>query len=298
MKTLALVMNSRAGRARALAGGQLLDAIMRAADWAELTVFDAADDVPGVARAACASGADAVVIAGGDGTAATVLDAARHSGCGSVMVPLPLGTANMLPRRLYGERGFEQVLRELPGYRTVSLHAGEAAGRIFFVALMAGAPVRFGQAREALRPDRKGRRFGEAVRRIRQGVSSMAGSRLRLQLEDGERRVARSGAVFISPGGLAAMRGFEAPPGPEILEHVMIRPGDPADLAIKTASFLTGRTNLAEATICSPGPASLSGPKRIHLMLDGEVVRSDTPVEIRLIENAARFAAPASAESV
>lgn len=292
MKTLAVVINPHAGRARDLPPGDLQEAIRRAVSWAEISFFDASEDVTGAARAACDSGADAVVIAGGDGTAAAVLDQARSSGCDAIMIPLPLGTANMLPRRLYGDRDFKTVLAQLQTYETVTLHAGEAAGRTFFVALMAGSPVRFGQAREALRPGGEGRRFVEAARRLRQGLASLSGSRLRLTLEGSRRKLSRSGAVIIAPGGFAALRGDEALPGPAVLDHLVVRPADPADLAMKTASFMTGTPDPACAAIASRGPSTLSGPKHIHLMLDGEVVNVKGPVEVRLIEHAARFAAP------
>ena len=292
MGTLAVVLNTRAGRARCLPRAALLDRIKTAASWAQVTVHDASQDIAAATRAACASGAEFIAIAGGDGTAGAVLDAARSADCGSVMIPLPLGTANMLPRRLYGERGFEAVLAETPGYRHVKLHAGQAAGHVFYVALMAGSPVRFGQAREAIRPDPKGRRLGEAAHRLRQGLSSMAGSRLRLTLEGAEQKVSRSGAVIVTPGGFAALRGLEEPPGPAVLEHLVVRPADPADLALKTASFLTGLPDPAEAAVVSEGPSTLSGPKQIHLMLDGEVRKVEGPVRISLLENAACFAAP------
>lgn len=293
MKSLAIVLNAHAGRAQALTRDEMIGRVRAAAPWAELSVFDAGDGVVEAAEAACASGADAVAIAGGDGTAAAVLDAGRRCGCPSVMVPLPLGTANMLPRRLYGDRDFETVLSELPDYRTVRLHAGEAVGRTFFVALMAGAPVRFGQAREAVRPGKGGRRLGEAAHRLRQGLASLTGSRLRLELDGSEQKLSRSSAVIIAPGGFAALRGQDPPPGPAMLEHLLVRHGDPADLAIKTASFITGLPNLAGAAIGSETPSTLSGPKHIHLMLDGEVLKADAPVTVRLIKDAAVFAAPA-----
>ncbi|MCR9127882.1 MAG: hypothetical protein NXI12_00025 [Alphaproteobacteria bacterium] len=292
MKSLAVVLNSRAGRAQAVPRQEMVARIREAADWAEVSIFDAADGVVEAARAACSSGADAVAVAGGDGTAAAVLDAARRSGCASIMVPLPLGTANMLPRRLYGDRDFETVLSELPDYQSVTLHAGEAAGRTFYVALMAGAPVRFGQAREALRPADSGRKLGEAARRLRQGISSLAGSRLRLGLDGAKQKLPRSGAVLVAPGGFAALRGETPPPGRAVLEHLLVRPGDPADLALKAASFVTGLPDPGEAAIMSDKPATLSGPRQIHLMLDGEVFKSAGPIEIRLIKNAAAFAVP------
>ena len=293
MKTLAIVLNPMAGSARAFGEDDLREATKAAASWAELEFFDASDDVPGAARAACASGADAVVTAGGDGTAAAVLDAAREAGCASLMVPLPLGTANMLPHRLYGDRDFQTVLAELPHYRAVTLHAGQASGRTFYVALMAGVPVHFGQAREALRPDGAGRRLSEAFRRLRQGLASMARAHMRLKLDDGEHRVSRSCALVVAPGGFAAVRGSADAAGPAVLEHLMMKPGDPADFAVKTASFLAGLSTPDDAVLLSRRPAILSGPKRIELMLDGEVFKAKTPVEISLIENAASFAAPA-----
>ncbi|WP_417476676.1 diacylglycerol/lipid kinase family protein [Maricaulis sp.] len=293
MKTLAIILNPRAGSARAFGDGELRDAIAAAAGWAELEFFDASDDVPGAARAACASGADAVVTAGGDGTAAAVLDAARDSGCASLMVPLPLGTANMLPRRLYGDRDFRTVLTELPDYRAVTLHAGEVSGHTFYVALMAGMPVHFGQAREALRPDGAGRRLNLAFKRLRQGLASMARPHMRLKLDDGERRVSRSCALVVAPGGFSAVRGGADAPGPAVLEHLLMQHGDPADFALKTASFLAGLPTSDEAVLMSRQPATLSGPKRIELMLDGEVIKAATPIEICLVENAATFAAPA-----
>jgi hypothetical protein len=296
MKSLAVVHNTRAGRAQAYSSDEMEDRIRAAAHWADLTFFDASDDVIAAAEAGCAEGADALVIAGGDGTAAAVLDTARRFDCASLMVPLPLGTANMLPRRLYGERDFETVLTELPDYRDVTLHAGEAGGRTFYVALMAGAPVRFGQAREALRPGEKGRNPGEAVRRLRQGLSSVAGSRLRLELGGAEQKLSRSGAVIVAPGGFSAIRGLVDPPGPAILEHLLVRPGDPADLALKAASFVTGLPDPAEAAIAVEDGSLLSGPQTIHLMLDGEVFKAESPIKIRLIEDAARFAAPTGEE--
>jgi diacylglycerol kinase family enzyme len=292
MKSLAVVLNSRAGRAQAVPREEMIARIREAADWAELSIFDTADGVVEAARAACSSGAEAVAVAGGDGTAASVLDAARRSRCASIMVPLPLGTANMLPRRLYGDRDFETVLSEVPDYQTVTLHAGEAAGRTFYVALMAGAPVRFGQAREALRPADSGRRLSEAAKRLSQGISSLAGSRLRLELDGAKQKLSRSGAVLVAPGGFAALRGEIAPPGPPVLEHLLVRPGDPADLALKAASFVSGLPDPGEAAIMSDKPATLSGPRQIHLMLDGEVFKPDGPIEIRLIKDAALFAAP------
>jgi hypothetical protein len=89
------------------------------------------------------------------------------------------------------------------------------------------------------------------------------------------------------------VRGGEDPPGPAVLEHLLIRPGDPADMALKAASFFTGLSGPVEDVVVSRRPAVLSGPRHIQLMLDGEVFKTKTPVEIRLIENAARFAAPA-----
>lgn len=289
MPDLALIMNANAGQMRPLDPSEVVEAA-RLGGRRSVVMFDTRDGFSAAIEAALSSGARCVAVAGGDGTAASVLDLALEKRSRIQIAPLPLGTANLLPRRLYGDRDFRTVLDELDAYETLTLPAGQVAGRSFFVALMAGVPVRFGQAREALRPDHRGRRISVAAGRIAQGLGQLVTPHLRLCVDGAETRLARRSAVITIPGGLKSLRG-EAPPA-QGLEHRLVDEGDLASLALQSASLLS-RVPVSDAGhLVSPEPARLTGPKWIRLLLDGEFTKIRSPARLRFIEEAGRFAAP------
>ncbi len=292
MARLALIINRDAGQMRSVDADSVIEAAGKDGQ-RETEVFDVADDFQGAITAALNSGCDWLAIAGGDGTAVSVLEKAREMKVGALMVPLPLGTANLLPRRLYGDRDFRTILSELDDYRALTLAAGEVAGRTFFVAMMAGAPVRFGQAREAMRPNHKGRQPVIAAGRIWQGLRLMAQSRLRLCVNGTETRLTRRSAIITIPGGLKALRGeADMVPG---LEHRLVGEGEMASLALQSASLMSLGPALEGGAETSAEPARLEGPKWVRLLLDGELVRARGPVTLSYIEEGGRFAAPKSA---
>jgi len=104
--------------------------------------------------------ADVMVVLGGDGTIRTA--AADCGRAGKLIIPLPGGTMNLLPRALYGEIGWEQALADTlaaPVVRDIS--GGMAQGHAFFCAAILGAPSLWADAREALRHGR----LADAVKR-------------------------------------------------------------------------------------------------------------------------------------
>jgi diacylglycerol kinase family enzyme len=114
--------------------------------------------------------ADVLVVLGGDGTIRTAAERSGQSG--NVLIPLPGGTMNMLPRALYGARGWQKALAETlanPELHCVS--GGRAGPHAFFVAAIVGAPTLWADAREAVRE----KHFLEAGRRaltaLRRGAS-------------------------------------------------------------------------------------------------------------------------------
>ncbi|CAN5364118.1 diacylglycerol kinase family protein [soil metagenome] len=117
-----------------------------------------------LAKIWCASGADLapaldeakdealdlLIVLGGDGTirSAAALCAAE----GPLLIPLPGGTMNMLPKALYGERDWKQALEAtLAAPVLQSVSAGQVAGERFYVAGIFGAPSLWARAREAVR---------------------------------------------------------------------------------------------------------------------------------------------------
>ncbi|MES2931216.1 MAG: diacylglycerol kinase family protein [Patescibacteria group bacterium] len=93
---------------------------------------------------------DVLIVLGGDGTIRAGAEA-----CTSVrplLVPLPGGTMNMLPKALYGALSWQDALKGVlhnPKVRNVS--GGSIKGRQFFIAAIIGAPTLWAKAREALR---------------------------------------------------------------------------------------------------------------------------------------------------
>lgn len=293
LKTLSLVLNAHSGTTRELGKDRVLDAVRGSADWAEVIVHDCSETFQERVNKACAEPSDYIAVAGGDGTAAAVLNELVRTQCRTPVIPLPLGTANLLPKRLYGDRSIETILREAPDYPVEPLHAGEVDGHLFFCALMAGFPVRFGQAREALRPDGQGRQPARALTYLRKAWRAFGSTRMRLTLDDDEvKKLRRANALMTIPGGAGAMI-HGARPGDEVLEHIFTHTENISDALGALTGFLGEMLNMGELHPArSEHSAVLDGPTKIPVMLDGEVLTLKTPIRISLKPNAALFAAP------
>jgi diacylglycerol kinase family enzyme len=111
--------------------------------------------------------ASVLVVLGGDGTIRSA--AAKCGGASALLLPLPGGTMNMLPKALYGARDWRSALTDTlakPVIRPVS--GGRANGHPFYVAAIMGAPTLWAEVREALRGGHvveAGRRASTALRR-------------------------------------------------------------------------------------------------------------------------------------
>ena len=293
LKTLSLVLNAHSGTTRELGKDRVLDAVRGSADWAKVIVHDCSETFQERVNKACAEPSDYIAVAGGDGTAAAVLNELVRTQCRTPVIPLPLGTANLLPKRLYGDRSIETILREAPDYPVEPLHAGEVDGHLFFCALMAGFPVRFGQAREALRPDGQGRQPARALTYLRKAWRAFGSTRMRLTLDDDEvKKLRRANALMTIPGGAGAMI-HGARPGDEVLEHIFTHTENISDALGALTGFLGEMLNMGELHPArSEHSAVLDGPTKIPVMLDGEVLTLKTPIRISLKPNAALFAAP------
>src|SRR5437868_987324 len=93
---------------------------------------------------------DIFIVLGGDGTIQRAAEACAEKA--SLLIPLPGGTMNMLPRALYGDVSWEDALKNtLSQPVTKELSAGQVANNFFFVAAVVGAAVLWAETRESLR---------------------------------------------------------------------------------------------------------------------------------------------------
>lgn len=108
---------------------------------------------------------DVLVVLGGDGTIRAAAEQCGHEG--PILMPLPGGTMNMLPKALYGDRSWRDALRDtLQAPMLQPVHGGQVGDRRFFIAAIFGGPTRLAQAREAIRD-------GQITEAVAKGVDAL-----------------------------------------------------------------------------------------------------------------------------
>ncbi|XBQ17103.1 MAG: diacylglycerol kinase family protein [Oceanicaulis sp.] len=145
------------------------------------------DADPGLAaRRAIDDGADAIITLGGDGTARSAAQAIYEAESDARLVALPMGTANLLPRRLYSTRSTDDILGALDRLEPAALPGGVVGGEVFLIAAAAGFPTTFARARETARDPSREHRLKTALKRASAGFSEMFASRLRFAADGAE----------------------------------------------------------------------------------------------------------------
>ncbi len=103
-----------------------------------------------VALDAAIAEAEVLIVLGGDGTIRGAAE--KLLGKHTILVPLPGGTMNMLPRALYGPRDWKAALTATLAAPTIhEVSGGKVGEHAFFVAALFGAPTLWADAREAAR---------------------------------------------------------------------------------------------------------------------------------------------------
>jgi diacylglycerol kinase family enzyme len=206
-----------------------------------------------------ASADDLVVVLGGDGTARAIAAAARRYN-DPMLVLLPGGTLNMLPRALYGERDWPTALRAVLDRGIVRrLPGGVANGEAFFVAAVFGAPTLAARVREAVRHGRMAR----AIQQARLFLLRAFSRSLRARADEGAWR--RLKAL-----GVVAPRVAATAPATD-LEWVRFNGAGMEDLLRLGLEAAAGDWRAAasiETEPCSAGDIVSTGP--IPAILDGE----------------------------
>lgn len=236
------------------------------------------DDV----QAAASSGADGVIAWGGDGTLACALTACGVSG--PPVLALPGGTMNMLPKRLYGDEAWHQILaRVLSKPATETLAAGKIENRRFYVAALFGRLTGLAETREAVR---KGE-LRDAAQALVEGEVLDVETRLKLSWA---RQHGRSDLSEQEIQAVAAAVTLKSGPSPAF-EIAAIDPNSTMEL------FSTALDAMIHGwKDAGPVEHDVSDTVAVHDLagtdipatLDGEQVTFSSPVRIDLVKDAAR----------
>ena len=233
-------------------------------------------------QSAASSGADAVIAWGGDGTLACALTACGASGL--PVLTLPGGTMNMLPKRLYGERTWHEILdRVLAAPTTETLAAGRIGDRRFYIAALFGRLTGLAETREAVR---KGE-LRDAAQALVEGDVLDVETRLRLSWATRHGSPNASEQTISAVAAAVALRSGPSP----AFEVAAIDPGSTLELFATAIDAMIHGWKDAE-----PVEHDLSDSVVVHDLegseipatLDGEQVSFTSPVRIELVAQAAQ----------
>ncbi|MEN0652214.1 diacylglycerol kinase family protein [Hyphobacterium sp. WM6] len=293
---VALIVNTRSGSLVDADSEAAIRSLVEACRSQLIDVFEVADDFEAACIAAHECGADAIAIAGGDGTARSVMQMLTKRGCRAALVPLPLGTANILPHRLYGDRDAETILSELETYRADDIDAGLVNGEYFIVAAAVGFPAVMGRAREAMRPGGRRDALWTTWRRMRVAFKHMFIPRIRFKMRSGRTvtRFRASGAFFAVNDSLSGFAGID-PPGARtpVLQCIAFRLRGMWDFfGLGIEALVRGLGHSRRTRILEGERVVMTSRRALPVMLDGEPGFAHHHARIRVVPEAVRVLRP------
>jgi len=293
---VALIVNSRSGSLVEEDAEAAIASLKEACQSNLIDVFEVSDDFEAACAAAHECGADVIAIAGGDGTARSVMQMLAQRGCRSALVPLPLGTANILPHRLYGDRDPETILAELEDYVVGDIDAGVINGQFFIVAAAVGFPAVLGRAREAMRPGGSPNALSTTWRRTRVAFKHMFIPRIRFKMRSAgaATRFRASGAFFAINDSLSGFAGIDPPETEKpVLQCIAFRLRGMWDFfGLGIEALVRGLGQSRRTRILEGERVVMTSRRALPVMLDGEPAFAHNHARIRVVPKAVRVLRP------
>ncbi len=266
--------------------GVQIAAILREAGLADARYWPVTgEELEGALKEALSSGIDILIVFGGDGTIRTA--AAESTMDGPVLIPLPGGTMNLLPKALYGDTGWEEVLRStLQNPKTRVISGGTVGKERFFIAAVIGAPALWAKAREALRD-------GELMTAIEEGKEALEktfDSKIHYrfnELHEGEAEAVSVICPLISTT-LADDR--------QVLEAAVVDVHGAGEvMQLATAAAFGQWRDAGNVAIVNTKSVVISSSHTIPLILDGETVHAGSSLEVEFVPEAFKVMVPVAA---
>ena len=294
IRRVAVVTNGRAGALLQGSHQPTLPELFAAAGLDPQFIPEDAGTLPERMTQAAESGADAVVVAGGDGTVACA--ALVMAGRELPLAILPFGTMNLLANDLGLPIGDTAAAVAVIGQgRIRAIDVGEVNGQVFLCASMLGLPARLGRTREQTRGAGV-----YAVTQMAQAIwrQAVRAKRLRVTLvADGEplRLDAAALTITVNPVDPASGRTFGRPvlDGGVLGVYVVGRLGARSLLGL-AMRLLLGRRNPALHERSARSVDIAGRDRALHVMNDGELSLLTPPLRYRLRPAALRVLVPAA----
>ncbi len=229
------------------------------------------------------NGADLLVTYGGDGTSLAAISLASPQKVPTL--PLPGGTMNVLPKRLYGSDKWQEVLsRALDCDAPVWIPAGRVNDKDFLVAGIFGAIVEIGQAREMVRDGEYVEAFKQVSTTLR---DALPGSQFTFSPDNIENKWTGNFLQVTCP----FMNDYadQEDKFDVVANHVETLV-DVTALGLTTLFDLWRQDDSANVT--QSGNMTIHGSGQISALLDGEPETISLPADISLSPNGALILCP------
>jgi diacylglycerol kinase family enzyme len=280
------IINTSSGGCNAESEAEMLD-LLKDANVSNCTTWcGESDQIKRAFAEAATQELKIVIVLGGDGTIRTAAEVC--TGTGTYLLPLPGGTLNMLPRALYGDASWQNVLKDTladPAIKMLSGGRVADANALFFVAAVVGAPGLWMEAREALRE-------GDILDAVHKGgiaFEAMFDTTIQYFISpevSGEAEV----VTVICPLVSEQMSDSE-----QTLEAAAIAVANAAEvLGLATAAAFGKWRENKRVTLSKTQRVAVQSSGDIPLFLDGEKVKVGKIAEITFVPKAVNVLVPAN----
>jgi diacylglycerol kinase family enzyme len=221
---------------------------------------------------------DLFIVWGGDGTLRSALNTLGQTTPNLLL--LPGGTMNLLCRNIHGDKPWNGILADVlasPKRRT--LPAGKVNDEPFYCAMLAGAPARFAEAREALRRGE----LVKAATETRAALETINTLQLTATYRDGysftDARLPPTSIIAVLVGPVARDHEMEV--------AALSEPSAGAALNVIWSSFVSDWRAAPGVTIAPARSLVIeSGDGEIPLIVDGETIEAGRTARVSYVREA------------